>query len=142
MNIINIKTEKRLIGDKGEDASVKFLKKKRYKILERNYDHKNGEIDIIAMDKGTVVFAEVKTRSYGNDSSFESRPAASVTPEKQRRLIRTASHYILTKLKDNTPVRFDVIEVILKESEIGEEFLINHIENAFDLNSAYGNTVH
>ena len=89
MNILKILTEKRLKGNLGERAAAKYLKKKGYKILERNLVANGNEIDIVAFDKkrNTVVFTEVKARSIRGIGSFESRPAASVTPEKQRKII-------------------------------------------------------
>ena len=59
-----MKTQQQKIGKKGEDLAVKFLKKKSYKIIERNFRAgKYGEIDIIAKDKDELVFVEVKTKT-------------------------------------------------------------------------------
>ena len=86
MNILKILTVKREIGNIGELAAVKFLRKNGYKILERNYVAAGYEIDIIAENRDYTVFTEVKTRTLGAQSPKEARPASSVTPEKQRKL--------------------------------------------------------
>lgn len=63
----------RFLGNKGEDYAVKLLKKEHYKIIERNFTVRGGEIDIIASDSGTLVFVEVKMRKnsdYGTPGEF------------------------------------------------------------------------
>jgi len=139
MNILKILTEKRLKGNLGERAAAKYLKKKGYKILERNLVAGGNEIDIVAFDKkrNTVVFTEVKARSIQGIGSFESRPAASVTPEKQRKII-SASTRFMSRMGQNTRMRYDVIEVYLENTKgkdkVGE---IKHLISAFDFNTAY-----
>ena len=139
MNILKILTEKRIKGNLGEDASAKFLKKNGYKILERNFVDDGHEIDIVAYDKkrSTVVFVEVKTRSVGNIGKMESRPAASVTPEKQRKII-SASTRFMSRVGRNKRMRYDVIEVFL-ENVGGKDKVkeIKHLVSAFDFNTAY-----
>lgn len=107
------------IGAKGEFDATAYLKKKKYKILEKNYKNKLGEIDIIAKDKDYLVFVEVKTRS----SQFFGRPSEAVTPTKQHKVRMAAQFYLKDKKLYDQPCRFDVIEVLDGE--------INHIENAF-----------
>lgn len=104
-------------GRSGEEKAAKYLQKKGYAILERNYRCRFGEIDIIAADKNTLVFVEVKARSgskYG--MGYES-----VRPDKQAKLTKTAQHYMAEK--GESLARFDVISI-----DDGE---ITHIENAF-----------
>ncbi|WP_066507262.1 YraN family protein [Abyssisolibacter fermentans] len=117
-----MKGENKQQGQIGEKLAVNFLKKKGYSILETNFTAKIGEIDIIAKDKDIIVFIEVKARrtdKYG-------RPSESVTPYKQRKIIKTALLYhSINKLCD-VQFRFDVIEVF-----IGQNDRINHIEDAF-----------
>ncbi|MCQ2386771.1 MAG: YraN family protein, partial [Clostridia bacterium] len=85
------KTPKAVLGQLGEDAAIKHLKKNRYRIRERNYVSGKQEIDIIAENKTCIVFCEVKTRSFSPDNpSAFGIPAAAVTKEKQRNLIRGA----------------------------------------------------
>ena len=139
MNILKILTEKRQRGNLGEKAAAKFLKKNRYKILKRNFVEDGHEIDIIAKDvkRNTVVFVEVKTRSVASIGSFESRPAASVTPEKQRKII-SASIGFKRRMDHNTRIRYDVIEVYLEKIK-GKDRIreIQHLISAFDFNTAY-----
>lgn len=116
----------KVIGGKGEDAAVRYLKKKRYIILERNYNIRGGEIDIIAEKDGYVVFVEVKTRSSDNFGTAKE----AVTFTKQQRVIRAAQHY-MAGLGD-IPVRFDVVAVdgYMDGNKFKAEN-IEHIENAF-----------
>ncbi|MCL2839537.1 MAG: YraN family protein [Defluviitaleaceae bacterium] len=110
-------------GMHGQDEAEIFLKSKNYKILERNYRIRTGEIDLIARDGSFIVFIEVKYRrsvSYGF-------PREAVGRVKQEKIIRTAMHYIATKKLENQDCRFDVVEVLHQNGNIH----INHIENAF-----------
>ncbi|MDD6484659.1 MAG: YraN family protein [Clostridiales bacterium] len=115
---------KRTIGDFGERAARKYLEYKGYEIEECNFSLKCGEIDIIARDNETLVFAEVKTRKsseYGAAAEF-------VDAGKQERLRRTALMYAGA----NADMRFDVIEVYYKILDNRAELTkINHIKNAF-----------
>ncbi len=137
MNILKVLTEKRRIGNFGENAAAKFLKKKGYKILERGFICGGSEIDIIARKNDTVAFVEVKTRSVGKESPLEPRPASSVTPEKQKKII-SAARYYQKNIPSGVRLRFDVIEVYaerVKNKDRAAE--IRHLENTFDLNTAY-----
>jgi len=110
---------KKFLGFFGEQRAVKLLKKKRYKIIEKNYKDKIGEVDIIAEKQGFLIFIEVKTRV----SDDFGRPAEAVTVAKQRKYRLMAMGYVNRFGYEDTPIRFDVIEILGKE--------INHIENAF-----------
>lgn len=118
---------KKTFGNLGEDATVKYLKKNRYIILERNFNVHGGEIDIIAKKGDYVVFVEVKTRStddYGGGLE-------AVNYTKQQRMIKAAQVYLL-KLGADVPARFDV--VVVNGFMKGKKFVvenIEHIENAF-----------
>ncbi|MBI5286598.1 MAG: ribonuclease HII [Deltaproteobacteria bacterium] len=94
------------LGKKGEEDAIAFLKGKGYKILERNFRCPLGEIDIIALDKGTLVFVEVKTR---RTNTF-GLPQEAVGERKQGQLSKVASYFI-NKKKINMPTRFDVVAV-------------------------------
>ena len=137
MNILKIGTKNRVIGNFGEDSAARFLEKNGYKILARNYVASDAEIDIIAEKNGILAFVEVKTRNAKWTGSKYSRPASSVTPEKQRKIIKAASIFIGYKYKEKKK-RFDVIEVYL-ESVDGKDQIkeIRHLENTFDINTAY-----
>ena len=138
MNILKVLTERRMTGNFGEGEAAKLLKKKGYKILARNHVEGDGEIDIIAADSEFTVFVEVKTRKYGVDNPVEPRAASSVTPEKQRRIIKAAKTYLAYNPTDRK-VRFDVIEVYYDTEGAKRRVReINHLESAFDLNTAKG----
>lgn len=106
------------LGNKGESQARSYLKRKGWKILEKNYKTPFGEIDIIAEKGETVAFIEVKTRLSDNYGL----PSEAVSNERKLRYIRGANYYFINKVIDCT-VRFDIIEVFQNE--------INHIENAF-----------
>ncbi|MFP4047435.1 MAG: YraN family protein [Bacteroidota bacterium] len=117
--------EKKIIGDKGEDAAVNHLLEKRYELLARNWRYKKKEIDIIMKKGNRLVIVEVKTRQY---KSIES-PTDMIPRKKQRFLIEAADAYVMSK-NINLDVRFDLVFVYNK----GEEKKINHIEDAFQPN--------
>ena len=81
---------RRELGDSGEKLACGALKKKGYRILEKNYRCRYGEIDIIAKHKGSLVFIEVRSKT---GDSFGS-PEESVTSQKKQRLISTAMDYL------------------------------------------------
>lgn len=110
------------LGKAGEDIAAEYLRKKAYRILERNWKFGKNEIDIIARDGQFLVVVEVKTRH----SNYFAEPEMAVTRDKQRILVRSANAYVRYK-RLNLEVRFDVIAIIL--SEEGEQ--INHIPDAF-----------
>ena len=102
-------------GKIGEDAAVKFLRRRGYEIIERNYRGARYEVDIIAREGGVLSFIEVKTRAPGRSSSG----AEAVGREKQRRIAQAAQHYLLTHPREQSSVcRFDVV---LLEAEAGKK---------------------
>lgn len=114
------------IGEIGEEYAVKFLIKKKYKILERNYRKRYGEIDIIAENKNYIVFVEVKTRHKDSMASA----ADAVNRQKQIRIIKTASLY-LAENETEKFCRFDVCEVYVNADNL-KLVDINYIEAAFE----------
>lgn len=114
------------IGDIGEEYAVKFLIKKKYNILERNYRKRYGEIDIIAENKNYIVFVEVKTRHTASMTSA----ADAVNRQKQLKIIKTASLY-LAENETEKFCRFDVCEVYVNADNLKLEN-INYIEAAFE----------
>ena len=119
-------TQERLsLGKMGEDIAIAQLRALKYRIIERNYKCALGEIDIIAREKDTLVFVEVKTR---RTRDFEG-PAAAVNQRKQRQLSRVALTYLNQKKLAEIPARFDVVAVEL----IPPVPRIEVIRNAFDL---------
>ena len=114
-----------LFGKKSESIAVKFLKKQGYKILEQNYRNKLGEIDIIAKDKKTLVFVEVKARRahhFGN-------PKWAITPRKIRKISMVALYYLKSTQQSGVKARFDVVAITLSTDNPDIEI----IKNAFEL---------
>jgi putative endonuclease len=97
------------VGKAGEEAAVQYLQQHGYRILERNYRCRFGEIDLIARDGRTLAFVEVKTRR----SQRYGPAAAAVTLEKQRHLIKASQLYLIQKKKANEFCRFDVVTVAM-----------------------------
>lgn len=110
-------------GKRGEDIAVAFLKKKGFTILDRNFRIRGGEIDIVAQDKKTLVFIEVKTRS---SSEFGS-PFEAITPWKLRALIRTAQFYKAKHPQLPDLMRIDAVGVMVDYQQGTTK--VEHIEN-------------
>lgn len=113
----------RLLGIKGEDLAEKFLKGKGYRIIHRNFKTPVGEMDIIAEDRDTIVFVEVKTRA---GDSF-GHPFEAVDYRKRERLKKVALYY-LKHHKKNSPLRFDVLSIEMD----GYRNRVEHIIDAFE----------
>ncbi|WP_169703809.1 YraN family protein [Candidatus Kuenenia stuttgartiensis] len=103
----DVQPHKKALGKKGEVVGCEISEKKGYKILQRNYRRKTGEIDIICYDRGSIVFVEVKTR--GSDSYGP--PELAVTEAKKKQIIKMASRYIAEKKVEGIDLRFDVVSV-------------------------------
>ena len=101
------------LGAKGEALAVKHLKGLGYRIVERNFRVRAGEIDIIAEQEGTLVFIEVKTRT---DIRF-GPPSESITASKKNHLSKAALEYMSRHDCHNVPARFDVISVLFETNE-------------------------
>ena len=116
----SLSANKRQMGTSYEIKAEEYLLQKGYKILERNFRNRSGEIDIIAKDGEYFCFIEVKyrtTNDFGN-------PLEAVNIRKQQKIRQTARYYLMkNKLSEWTPCRFDVIAFE------GNQF--THIENAF-----------
>ena len=108
------------IGKWGENLACKYLENNQYKVIERNFACRQGEIDIIALDKEELVFIEVKTRSnilYG-------KPAEAVNKVKQNHLIKTIEYYIYSRHLEDEFIRIDIIEIYLWKNK----YRVNHIK--------------
>ncbi len=116
----------------GEALAGKILKKKGYKILKRNYVSKYGEIDIVAYDRGTISFVEVKTRQSENYGP----PELAVTKEKRKRIVRTALNYLAINRIEDTDCRFDVVSILYKEG--GNKPVVEFLESAFTADGVLG----
>ena len=102
------------LGVTSEDQAAIFLKKKGYRILDRNVASKVGEVDIVAEDGETLVFVEVRSRTDPD----QVHPAATVTKKKQRQIVRTAMAYCQHHKIRDTMIRFDVVAVLGPRGEI------------------------
>ena len=116
---------KRPLGERGERAAARYLKRRGYKILARGNRLAPGELDLVALDRDTVVFVEVKTRR----STDAGHPDEAVGPAKQRRLTRLAVTFLKRHGLLERPARFDVLAVTWPE---GQRPTIEHFQNAFD----------
>ena len=119
-----IKQSTHALGKSGERAALRYLKNKKYKILAQNFRLFRGEIDIIALDKNTLVFVEVKTRK----STDFGLPEESVTPSKQRQIKRIAQGFLMRNNLQDAECRFDVISILFDQNQ---GYRIRHIQNAF-----------
>jgi putative endonuclease len=117
-------------GELGEQAAKKHLKQLGLKYLAANFRSDRGEIDLVFRDEDCLVFIEVKTRS----SEDWTRPAAFVDKRKRRLLTQTALDYL--RLLKNPPVkiRFDIVEVLLRDSVVHE---VRHLPNTFPMEKPY-----
>jgi putative endonuclease len=95
------------LGKLGEDLACRELEGRGHVIVERRFRTDLGELDIVSQHNGYTVFVEVRTRSGGSFGDG----AASVTSQKQRRLIAMAELYAARHRLDNTPCRFDVVSI-------------------------------
>ena len=111
---------KRKFGYVGEQIAVQFLQENGYRILERNFYCRQGEIDIVAIDKDEVVFVEVKTRS----SVDFGVPSEAVNFVKQKHIFSSAKYFLYKFGLLDSFVRFDVIEVLIGSGK----FNVNHIK--------------
>lgn len=110
------------IGQQGEDIATEYLRKVGYKIIERNFVCKLGEIDIIAKDKKELVFIEIKTRT----NNIYGLPKEAVNFIKKKHIYYSAEFYIYLKRIKYMSIRIDVIEIQIQK----EKIKINHIKNA------------
>jgi len=117
-------TERKKLGERGEDAAVAFLERSGLTIVERNWRCQAGEIDIVALDGDTLVLCEVKTRR----TAAKGTPEEAVTPAKQRRYAKLAAAYVQAAGIEPVAVRFDVITLLA----IAEDrALLRHYRAAF-----------
>ena len=116
---------KLLLGKEGERLAERYLQKKGYKLVERNYRCTAGELDLIVLDQRVVVFVEVKTRTGHGFGT----PLEAVEFRKQRKMIQAAQFFLAAKGLQQRDARFDVVGV----SWMGREPIVEHIENAFEL---------
>jgi len=118
-----------LLGPAGEQLAADYLTKKGYHIIAQNFRVSHNEIDLIALHQQTLCFVEVKTRC----SSAKGHPAAAVTPQKQREIIKAAQAYLAFSKEHEMDCRFDVIAILVHEMVENSitSFTVEHFEDAF-----------
>ncbi len=116
---------RRELGLAGERAAAEYLRRSKFTIVERNYSCRGGEIDLVALLRGTVIFVEVRTRTTGGLV----HPFESIDAHKRRRIVTAAKNYVARHRLEGHPVRFDVVAVHAD----GGTLRCEHLANAFDL---------
>jgi putative endonuclease len=116
---------KKSLGQRGEDAAARYLRRHGYRILAQGHDSRLGELDIIAVEDRTVVFIEVKTRS----SDEAGQPAEAIDARKERRMTQAALAYLKSQRLLNCAARFDVIAITWPGD--ARRPSIEHYKNAF-----------
>jgi putative endonuclease len=116
----------RRLGDFGEEAAAVYLKKKRYRLLGRNYRTRMGEVDLIVRNGTYVVFVEVKLRR----SAAFAEAREFVTAAKQERIMKAAQSWLQTNPTTLQP-RFDIVEIYAPGGADPGRLENRHIENAF-----------
>lgn len=112
------------MGDRGENLAARYLQRHGMKIITRNFRCDGGEIDIVARDGTTIVFVEVKTRSYDDPT-----PEQQVNHAKQHKLTKAAKNYLSRYGVPQPPARFDVVAIVWPQ---GRDPIIRHTPHAFE----------
>ncbi len=111
------------LGKKGEEIAAKYLQQKGFIIIEKNFRRRYSEIDIVAKDRNTLVFVEVKTR-IGNVYGL---PEEAITPWKLHSLIRAAEYYLLLYPHSTLAKRIDVVSIFFSTEESVQN--VSHFKN-------------
>ena len=117
---------KKNLGQRGEAAAERYLKRRGYKVLARGDRFGPGELDLVMLDRNTIVFVEVKTRQ----SHDAGHPAEAVDDVKQRKLTRLAVTFLKRHGLLERPARFDVVAITWPADQWFPT--IEHIRNAFE----------
>jgi putative endonuclease len=120
------------LGQRGEAAAARYLRRRRYKILARGHRFRLGELDLVALDGRTIVFVEVKTR----ESAEAGHPSEAVDRPKQRKLTQMAQSFLKRHRLVDYPARFDVIGITWPPGQ--RRPTIEHISNAFEAVGGWG----
>jgi putative endonuclease len=115
--------ERSIVARRGEEVAALYLERRGWRIVERNFRRREGEIDLIASREGTLAFVEVKTRrscAYGT-------PAEAVTARKRAHIRTVARLFLLERRPRAEDIRFDVMEIIWDARGLRVE----HLEGAF-----------
>jgi putative endonuclease len=118
------------LGERGETVACRFLEVQGYKILEKNYKCKLGEIDVIARRRERLAFVEIKTRT----STQFGTPQEAVDLQKQEKIFKVAQWYLKEKKILKSPIAFDVVAILWQEGQTPE---IRLIADAFEKKSKF-----
>jgi len=116
--------DRRGVGDQAEGQAAAYLERQGYKIRDRNFTCRYGELDVVAEKGELLCFVEVRMRSTGTWGD----PARTVVFAKQRKVVKAALHYLRSYPAPDRAIRFDVISVTGR----GETARLEHIPGAFD----------
>jgi putative endonuclease len=119
--------ERKKLGNRGEKIAAKFLRKQGYRIIEKNYNSRLGEIDIVAKEDESIAFVEVKTRR----STDFGLPEEALSYDKRRRLSKLALGYLAHRRIKDTNCRFDVVSILMDTNKVRKVNHIKLIKNAF-----------
>jgi putative endonuclease len=114
------------LGNEGERLAARYLRRLGYRVVARRYRTPLGEIDLVALDGGCIVFVEVKTRR----SDAAGLPHEAVDRAKQAQLTRLALAFLKRYRRLESPARFDVVSIVWEGA--GQEPQIVHYKNAFE----------
>ena len=116
--------DRAVLGKAGERAAAKYLRRRGYRILKHNYRCQLGEIDLIALDVETLVFAEVKARTVSTDAE----PLIDLRRDQRSRIMNAAQCFLLEAGATGWPSRFDVLGLSWGK---GRRWSIQHFVDAF-----------
>lgn len=125
-------TPRQILGARGEKAAARYLRRRGYKILLKNFRSGKAEVDIVARQNDWLVFVEVKTR----ESEQFGAPSEAVDRDKQRNLSKAALDYLRMLGNPRIHFRFDIVEVIIADGSKRPDD-IRLIQNAFDLSEPF-----
>lgn len=121
-------TSRRKLGDLGEKLAEEYLEKQGYEIVDRNYQKRSGEIDLIARKNKIIIFVEVKTRTKNENEEYRP-PEEAVNFSKQRKIIKTARSYLFeNRCSGKTNWQIDIIAIELDRQTRRAD--LRHIKNA------------
>jgi putative endonuclease len=112
------------LGPTGEQYAERYLRKKRYRIVTRNYVCPLGEIDLVALDRKTIVFVEVKTRTGREHAD----PQDAVNAPKRQHITRVAEHFLRRTHAEDRQSRFDVVAITVTPDK---QWHVEHLMDAF-----------
>ena len=120
---------RQILGARGERVAARYLRRHGYAIVRRNYRGRHGEIDLVALDGGVLVFVEVKTRAQDRFGA----PLEAVDRRKQRQIARVAEEFLEEHRLHERAIRFDLVGVRRR----GWRWDVEHVRDAFEVGGAF-----